>query len=251
MTTLATPQLKRLAARWEELYPSAVTSGIVGDAAHGRSGYHISRQDANAGDYSVTRPDDRAGNGPNNVAAAVDMSMNERDMRLCTQRLRSLFAAVGDPRRKYVNAFNGWLGGTADAQRWDFVAGTITWATDDHKWHVHLELRRKYATSNTAVDEILSVLAGKSLAGHTGGDDELSWEDDVIPIGYPEVWKHSNNNKWQAANALGDVRDRAHRTLDLVNVLIKGQNSLNSSVAQLQKIVAELSAKVDAMKASK
>jgi hypothetical protein len=244
MATRATPQLTRLASRWEELYPSAQCSGIVGDLAHKLGGgYHISREDQPKNNYSVVRPQDRPGNGPNWAAAAIDMTMNERDMKLCTSRLRNLFAAVGDPRRKYLNAFNGWLG-SGDAQRWDIYAGTISWATADHKWHVHLEIRRLFVQSDAMVDAVLSALAGRSLAAMKG-DDELSWQDDVIPIGYPETWKNSKNNKWQAANALGDTRDRAHRTLDLVNEILKRQNALTRSVEQLAKTTADLAARIN------
>jgi hypothetical protein len=248
VATRSTPQLDRLAREWEAMYPSAQHSGTVGDLAHKLGGgYHISREDQPANNYSVVRPDDRPGSGPNWAASAIDMTMNERDMKLCSSRLRNLFAAVGDPRRKFLNAFNGWLG-SGDAQRWDFYAGTISWATPDHKWHVHLEIRRRYVESDEMVTAVLSALAGTTLAA-LKGDDELSWNEDVIPIGYPEVWKNSNNNRWVAKNALGDARDRAHRTLDLVNVLIKQQNTLIANITQLQKTVGELAAKVNAMKA--
>jgi hypothetical protein len=157
-----------LAQEWEKLYPSAVCSGIVGDLAHrAGGGYHISRQDNPPGNYSTVRPDDRR--GPANAAAAIDMSMNATDMALCTKRLRALYDNPADPRIVYLNAFNGWLGFGA-AHRWSFVARMVTYATTDHTWHVHLELRRRWAASMVAMTRVRTALAG-TTADDTGDDD--------------------------------------------------------------------------------
>lgn len=164
MTTLATPQIKQLAADWKLIWKSAVLSGIVGDVRHASTGgYHISRQDqTNPSNYSVVRPEDKTGNGPENVACAVDMTMNEADMKACTARLVKAFDNVADPRRKYINAFNGTLDGKT-AKRWDVYARKAGSATADHLWHVHLSIRRLYATSATAMKAILSILKGESV----------------------------------------------------------------------------------------
>src|SRR5689334_17843212 len=123
MATNATTELKWLAAEWKKLYKSAVFSGIVGDQAHAaRGGYHISREDQPSTNYSVTRPDDKTGRA--DAASAIDMSMDVQDMRTCTARLIVLFANASDPRRKYVNAFNGW-NGSGSAKRYDIVAHKV------------------------------------------------------------------------------------------------------------------------------
>lgn len=164
MATIATPQLKKLAADWEKLYKSAEFSGIVGDAAHAlRGGYHISRQDQGAQNYSVTRPDDRLGRG--DAAAAIDMTLNESDMVLCTNRLIALFADKSDPRRQYLNAFNGWVG-SGSAKRYDIVANRVGTATSDHRSHVHAEVRRRYTESTIAINAIHSGLKGESKAAY-------------------------------------------------------------------------------------
>lgn len=164
MSTRATAELKWLAAEWEKLFKSAVVSGIVGDRAHAaRGGYHISREDQPSGNYSVTRTDDKT--GPGDAAAAIDMTMSTADMKACTARLVKMYADTTDPRRKYINAFNGWQG-TGGAQRWDVYARKVKSATADHKWHVHLEIRRRYVTSKTAMEAILSVLRGESAAAY-------------------------------------------------------------------------------------
>lgn len=168
MATLSTTELNWLAREWEKLYGSAVLSGIVGDLAHkARGGYHISRQDQGSGNYSVTRADDKL--GPSDRASAIDMTMNTADMIKCHKRLRAIFQAgrTTDPRMKYINAWNGW-DGQGGAGRYDVVKGTVGSATADHKWHIHLEIRRRYVNDHKAMIAILSMLKGESLADYQG-----------------------------------------------------------------------------------
>lgn len=174
MATLSTTALNYLAKEWEKLYPTAVLSGIVGDKAHAaRGGYHISRQDQPSNNYSVTRPDDKL--GPADRAAAIDMTMSTADMIKCHTRLRELWKNRSkDPRFKYINAWNGW-DGKGDAGRYDVIAGTIAYATPDHKWHIHLEIRRKYANDMTAMNAILSLLRGEAYS--TTGDDDMTQDE--------------------------------------------------------------------------
>lgn len=162
MATLSTASLNWLANEWEKTYKSAVLSGIVGDLAHkARGGYHISRQDQSKSNYSVIRADDKPGNGPNDRAAAIDMTMSTADMKKCHVRLRDSWKnRAKDPRWKYINAWNGW-DGVGSAGRYDVVTGNVSTATADHKWHIHLEIRRKYVNDMTAMRAILSLLKGE------------------------------------------------------------------------------------------
>jgi hypothetical protein len=162
MATLSTTSLNWLANEWEKLYKSAVLSGIVGDLAHkARGGYHISRQDQPKTNYSVIRTDDKPGNGPNDRAAAIDMTMSTADMKKCHVRLRDSWKnRAKDPRWKYINAWNGW-DGEGGAGRYDVITGNVSTATSDHKWHIHLEIRRKYVNDMTAMRAILSLLKGE------------------------------------------------------------------------------------------
>lgn len=165
MSTRATDELRELARQWKLLFKSAEISGIVGDTTHRRrGGYHISRMDqTDKANYSVVRPDDKL--GPDDTASAVDMNLNPADMVVCTKRLVAAYDNVNDPRRKYLNAFNGTLDGKV-AQRWDVYAKTVSWASADHLWHVHLSIRRRYSASPTAVKAILSMLRGEAVAAY-------------------------------------------------------------------------------------
>jgi hypothetical protein len=160
MATKAYKAMRELADGFERIYHSAVCSGIVGDRRHKR-GYHRSRDDVPDGDYSVVRPDDKL--GPGDGSAGIDMTMGASDMRLATARLANAFRNTADPRRKYLNAFNGWDGGE-HATRYDFYSRRTSRATSDHKWHIHLEQRRRYIADTVSNQAILSILRGESVA---------------------------------------------------------------------------------------
>lgn len=165
MATVATSQIRQLGNDWKTQcgLTGAVMSGIVGDLAHkARGGYHISRQDQPNSNYSVTRPDDRPGSGRDDAAAAIDLTLKPADMLTTTKRLVAAYDNPDDPRRKYLNAFNGTTDGKT-ARRWDVYARTVSSATSDHLWHVHLEIRRAYTESDTAMKAILSILKGESV----------------------------------------------------------------------------------------
>ena len=190
MATLVSEQLRWLADQWENHcgYKSAVLSGIVPDRAHlDTGGYHCSVEDlkayGNGNDYSNTRPDDR-GHNPKH-GAGVDMSMSPADMKRCYLRVKRVWDDKSDTRRRYLNAINTWKG-SGDATRLDFYANVTSWATPDHKWHNHLEVRRRWLRDWTAVPAIVSVLKGESHAAWLKSQKPAAAptkpkEDDVTP----------------------------------------------------------------------
>lgn len=181
-STIATTELEWLAHEWATLYKSAKFSGIVGDAAHAaRGGYHIGRAFQSKTNYSVTRADDKG--GPNNAAAAIDMNLGQADMVQLHVFLRGLFNAK-DPRMKYINAWNGWDGHDG-AGRYDVVAHSVDGATSDHKWHMHLEIRRKYVEDMTAMRAVLSMLKRQSLADYQKGLNAVPVVAKPAPVKLP------------------------------------------------------------------
>lgn len=243
MATNAPEQVVYLANAWEKLYASAAISGIIGDKAHAaRGGYHISIQDQPTTNYSVIRADDKAppGDWPRNMASAVDMTMSTADIKKCHVRLREAWKnRANDSRMKYINAWNGW-DGEGDAGRYDVVTGTVSTATDDHKWHIHLEIRRRYVNSRAAMDAILSILRGETLKQFLEEDVAVTaaeidaiakkvWDVDYIPSG------DEANPTWQAKTFL------SWYTRDTQNLI----KTLGSMVASLATEVATVKAKVN------
>lgn len=177
MSTGATQMIRELAAEWADLpdYPSAIESGIVGDASHlAGGGYHISIEDNKPGNYSVTRPDDAAppGNWPRNVASGIDTSMALNDLTKCHNRLKTLWQnRAWDTRAKYINAFNGW-DGQGTPGRYDMVSGNVSETDSSHEFHEHLEVRRKYVNDYTAKKAILSALKGETHDQYLAGGDQ-------------------------------------------------------------------------------
>lgn len=165
MSTKAYPlfyaTVKRIAAL--PIYASSVISGIIGDKAHElRGGYHIGRQFQPSTNYSVVRKLDRSGNGPSDAASAFDITMGRADMIKCSKNIEKVFVARTDPRRQYFNAVNVYFG-YGDAVRLDFDANTRSYASPDHKWHIHAEVHRKYVEDTRALDAVESVFKGESL----------------------------------------------------------------------------------------
>jgi len=144
VSSIAYQPMRDFATEWDNGYPSAVFSGIV--ALSG--GYHASIEDSVWGSYSVVRVDDKAppGTWPRNLSAAIDMSKNTSDMVKEFWRVWRVFSNPADPRRAFFNAYDGW-DGSGDAVRLDFVTGGQSWANSTHKWHGHLEWRRRHVTN--------------------------------------------------------------------------------------------------------
>lgn len=137
-------------------------SGIVGDAAHD-GGYHVSRNENNSGNYSVTLPLDKLGDG--NAASAVDWSLNDSMMKTVTQRLIDAAEHPDDNRLDGLREFYGTTNGRDVVGRshnnygeaWSFVS-----SDDSHLWHIHLSFFRKHSNDTAAGENILSVVSGES-----------------------------------------------------------------------------------------
>lgn len=180
MPTVAPPELVKTADEWEALedYPSAVCVGIVGDLAHElRGGYHIGIAFQSATNFSVVRVDDKAppGNWSRVYAAAIDMGLNLTDMKKCHARIKAVWLnRKTDPRAKFFNAWNGW-DGNGSPGRYDFVKGTVEAASEDHKTHIHMERKRKYANDPEATRAQLSIVKGETVEQYLGEDEAMAF----------------------------------------------------------------------------
>jgi hypothetical protein len=253
MTTRATATLQGVADEWERLFDSAAFSGIVGDTSHAlRGGYHISIMDqVDPANYSVVRRDDAAppGDWPRDCAAAIDMNLGLADMKVCHGRLVAVFRnRATDPRAKYINSHNGWDGNDS-AGRYDWVTGNVYTATDDHKWHIHMDWRRRYVNDPQAAKATLSILRGQSVADYLEDDMTLAelksflasadgrklvaqavWRtDDVIASPAGET-----NAFWRGDTWLADIRE----------VEVKTQAKVDALAGQVGQVDEQVWAKV-------
>ena len=164
--TEAPPLLLALAVRIEDAIPSAVFSGIVGDASH-TYGFHCSGQQLrwNRGDYSLESDDNFAGAQAHPTwAAAVDISMSTADMIMVTRRLVASWQNPEDDRLDGWYEFIGTLDGSTTG-RWVCYApewGGPYEADDTHTWHVHSSCRRSQLDNPRVMDAYFSVWIGQT-----------------------------------------------------------------------------------------
>lgn len=155
--------LKWLAAQVEQAIPSAVLSGIVGDAAHG-FGYHRAANEVPADDYSRVLPGDRNSDGIDvSAAAALDMSMSALDMKIVTGRIRTSWLDTTDQRLDYWREAIGTRDGI-NVLYMDLQTGEAGTADTSHLWHVHVGGLRINCNNMAAMKAMLSVITGESNA---------------------------------------------------------------------------------------
>lgn len=170
----ATPAMLDLARRWEAAIPSAVFSGIVGDAAHG-FGYHRAAAEIPTSDYSRQLSADRSGIDPN-AADAIDMSMSTADMITVTRRVYNSWRDQDDPRLNGWREFIGTLDGRTVIYM-DCQNGQQGTADLSHVWHAHAGGLRANANNPQVMNALLSVVTGESLAAwqaRSGEGDDMS-----------------------------------------------------------------------------
>lgn len=169
----------------------AVDVGIVGDAAHARSGgYHIGRSGLQAAgvwstDYSVRLQRDR--NGATESASAMDVGAGWRQGRATWLRWNQLLANAlrsNDPALAAVRAINYSPDGSTK-WRLDREAGWRTASTSDTvDIHTHIEWYRDTEGRRQQSLDRIAALARQAITGQLapGGDDMLTQQehDEII-----------------------------------------------------------------------
>ncbi|WP_345513894.1 hypothetical protein [Phytohabitans houttuyneae] len=162
----------RLWTDFDRFEPSALLGGVYA----AKPGYHNYRNALPPSDYSVRDvAADRKGSGT--LASAIDLSMSDAAMRNYTGRLDSaarsrdprLYTPRGPVLREFIGTKNSStvycyvltggrpLGVGADA-------GPDPGRDETHLWHIHLSIIRQFCEDWSALDGVLSVLRGESLA---------------------------------------------------------------------------------------
>jgi hypothetical protein len=165
MAEYAPPAIRACFDTIQAAIPGAVLSGIVGDPAH-TYGYHRGRAYVSSSDYSVQRADDQQGSGE--AACGLDISLNDSEMKKCTQRLIDATWAT-DARIQVLREFFGTVNGST-------VTGLDVrdkrWVTSDpsHLWHIHLSVYRRYADDHAAMQGVAGVFIGSGGTASPPGD---------------------------------------------------------------------------------
>lgn len=177
---VAPPRMRSVVKAVESVRKSAVFAGIVPDSRHLKGGgYHVclAHLEAydNLGDYSSSRPADRppkVTKGGEGNSCAYDIGLSRADMIRVHASVRAVHGDKSDPRRKYVNAINCWRG-DGEAQRFNFQTGEVSWATPDHKTHVHGDAPRMYVDAGR--DQAEADKAGRAHASILCGESKSAW----------------------------------------------------------------------------
>lgn len=179
-TRISTP-IWRLWNEFDAYYPPALLGGIYAD----KPGYHNYRTALPSNDYSVQLLADKRGSGTK--SDGIDLSMPRDGMKLHTRRL-DIAARAKDPRlytpagpvlREFIGTLDGstvycyvLVGGKALGVGAD--AGPDPGRDKSHLWHIHLSIIRQFCEDWAALDGVLSVLRGESLAAWRGRTSDMA-----------------------------------------------------------------------------
>lgn len=179
-TRISTP-VWRLWTEFDAYYPPALLGGIYA----AKPGYHNYRTALPSTDYSVQLLADKRGSGTK--ADGIDLSMPPDGMKLHTRRLDQaarardprLYTPAGPVLREFIGTLDGstvycyvLVGGRALGVNGD--AGPDPGRDKSHLWHIHLSIIRQFCEDWAALDGVLSVLRGESLAAWRGRTSDMA-----------------------------------------------------------------------------
>lgn len=236
--------------RFDAAEPTALLGGILALKA----GYHSYRSRLPGTDYSSGRDVAADKQGSAELASAIDLTMSTAAMIRYTGRLDKA-ARARDPRlytdrgpilREFIGTLDGrtvycyvLVGGKPLGVGAD--AGPDPGRDKSHLWHLHISIIRRFAADAAALDGLLSVLLGESLAAWRKRTQPAAptptpaqevtvkpadvWSADVIPAARPP---HNNtdyptNPTWRASYALQAAveaaRSASSRSADILTEL--------------------------------
>ena len=197
---------------WEEI-DKVIPGVLLGGIYARKKGYHGTRLynlTFFPGNYSIQLTLDLQ--GPSNVAAAIDLTMSDTEMRKRTNYLR-IAADNNDPRLQHWREFYGTLdsrnvyGRIKDGQfaTWRSSSSDLT-----HLWHIHGSCIRAFVELMAAMTGFLSVISGQSLVEYKTRIGDLM-------IGTQE------GDKGQVVNGVQALLRYTGQTLDGKIITVDGQ----------------------------
>lgn len=168
-----------------ELEDGTANGGIGAD----KSGYHNSRK-RNAekwpGNYSIRDAIDRE--GPDDLAAAYDWTFRDAQKKNYAtiakymKRIRASGKNPADPRLDGWREFYGQADNDTYVEGYDVRYDKEVTSDSSHLWHIHGSETRKFVTSWTNKENLLSVLRGETVAQWRAKGGKSIWEvtgDDI------------------------------------------------------------------------
>jgi hypothetical protein len=156
---------------FKKIEPTVQLGGIYAN----KPGYHNTRAANSSTNYSVILPPDKL--GPSDKAAAIDLTFpdaqagNYSTIARYSSRLLKSGQDPNDNRGNYLREFYGNADFDNSVEGWDFYYARSATSDTSHLWHIHISFLRKYVTSLTAMDSVLSILRG----------DPVLEEEDMTP----------------------------------------------------------------------
>lgn len=219
--TYITDAMWQLWLSCESFIPGVRLGGIYA----AKSGYHNtvnSNKKTWPTNYSIQLPWDLT--QPDNKARAIDLTMDDAQMR---QRTRYLQASALDPvddRLKCVREFYGTLDSvnvyglthSSETAGWSFVS-----SDSSHLWHIHISIPTEYCDDWPALQGLVSVLKGETYQQwlNEGGHDvpnaiqtfDSNTGDTIFLIPSAGGWRRLpkalvDASKWTLQNALDSFR---------------------------------------------
>jgi hypothetical protein len=246
----------RLWSDFDRIEPSALLGGVYA----AKPGYHNYRNALSSSDYSVRDvAADRRGSGIK--ASAIDLSLSDAAMRKYTGRLDSAarsrdprlytprgpvlreFIGTKDSRSVYCYVLVGGrpLGVGADA-------GPDPGRDETHLWHIHLSIIRQFCEDWSALDGVLSVLRGESLAAWRGRSEY----NEMTPQQAQQLRDAHYTTSVAIPNPIGEGRVPLHVwagwMTDAVKALASAVGNVDEATkAQLQQDLSSLRDGIDAV----
>ncbi|MDQ7905914.1 hypothetical protein RB614_15460 [Phytohabitans sp. ZYX-F-186] len=246
----------RLWTDFDRIEPSALLGGVYA----AKPGYHNYRNALSSSDYSVGDVTaDRRGSGV--MASAIDLSLSDAAMRRYTGRLDSaarsrdprLYSPRGPVLREFIGTKDNHgvycyvltggrpLGVGADA-------GPDPGRDESHLWHIHLSIIRQFCEDWSALDGVLSVLRGESLAAWQARSEY----NEMTPQQAQQLRDAHYTTSVAIPNPTGEGRVPLHVWANWMTGAVKALATAVGSVdeatkAQLQQDLTSLQASIDAV----
>lgn len=164
---------------WQQLDVLGGNDDELGGIYANKKGYHNTRAANLAywpGNYSVVLPLDKL--GPSDKSAGVDWTFrsaqggNYDRIRLYSSRLL-VAAKARDPRLAGLREFYGQADADTAVEGWDLANHESASSDSSHLWHIHFSFWRAYVMVMAAVEGVLSVLKGETLADYLARGGQL------------------------------------------------------------------------------